>query len=187
MYLGWYLGTPKYCISPHCSDTYVNVHTYFMCYSQWFPVSFLPYRIAGWQLSPLTSLQPPPPLPLERHGRTPPLTRALRIPLQCHKTLQTLPSSLKVHIVCVYICAYVSWCRDESWVDQRVPQDYIHNVIPWYSGVAQVKQGPCQSPAQPKSICNWHILHLFCFTMAHNRCVLPWCDLFQLVSTSWQL
>ena len=34
--------------------------------------------------------------------------------------------------VCVFVCVFiymcVSWCGGESWVDQRVPRAYIHDV-----------------------------------------------------------
>ena len=33
-----------------------------------------------------------------------------------------------VSTVCKPFIVYVSWCGGESWVDQRVPRAYIHDV-----------------------------------------------------------
>ena len=68
-----------------------------------------------------------------------------RAPIREVSAIQTFAlerSTVYLHTyVCTYVCMYVCMCHGaggESWVDQRVPQAYIHDVA-CYSDVAQVK------------------------------------------------
>ena len=56
------------------------------------------------------------------------LHRVVRVTHPLLKTITHKAELVCTVLVCVWIYTYVSWCGGKSWVDQRVPRVYIHDV-----------------------------------------------------------
>ena len=100
---------------------------------------------------------------------------------------QCMHASVCTSVSCMYVSVctsvYVSWCGGKSWVDQRVPRAYIHDVALLLR--CSPGQGSCQTlPIHASLISSCQLSHfaVFCFTMTHNSCALG-----QLISTLWLL